>query len=449
MTKDTEDQDRVEEGSDDSAVDLEAVLGGDDDDAAEAALDLSDLDELGVDGLVAQLRGGDADPTQDADDVAAAGIGTSARPPRSPIISAIVLSVAAYLLISMFADFRYWLRSDEPVDLGEASSLVERGALSSGDYHDTYVVLRGTPDVQHAARLTTKANYVGYLRITEGSGGLFAALPRSKEDKTYNTFEGRYQGRMTRLGSDRAFPWLEQFFGNEKLTEPVDQSIEAWFSALAQAGGGAVSIGEVEIAADEQIRLVSDTPDVRLQLGRSSFTAKGAEQAVAALGYAWLAQEPTDTFYRYVARIPEAERESARALLEEDATGESANPADPAIGVVALPLRLTYVASVGSVEALDGALRFPIGDNTTARGYDAAAGKLIERATEGAIEIASSSLRAIRYERPIVVDPDGYIIEVGADPASERMAGILWLVVFGIASVNVFSILLWLRRRAA
>ncbi|MEM6992141.1 MAG: hypothetical protein AAF721_16645 [Myxococcota bacterium] len=456
MTKDTPDPDNgpidedaeVVSNADDDAVDLEKVLGGGSDDE-EAALDLTDLDELGVDGVVERLRGGPEDPTQDADDLSEAGIGGRPRQARSPFISAIVLTVAGYLLVTMFADFRYWLRSGEAIDLGDASDLVASGRLDSGDLHDQYVLLRGTPDVQHAARLTTKSNYVGYLRITEGSGSLFAALPRSKEEKVYNTFEGSYQGRMTRLGTDRAFPWLEQFFGNEKLSQPIDRPTEAWLAALAAAGpGGALSVDGVEVAAGDQVRVVTDTPDVRVQLGRSSFSASSAEQALAGLGYPWIAQDPTATFYRFVARIPEAERAEALAALEKDAKNESENPADPAIGVVLLPLRAAYLAEAGMLRVSDSTLSFPYGDNTTSPGYDVKGAKLVERSLgEGGMKVAFDRISAVRYEQPIEVDPDGYIIEVGADPSSERMAGILWLVVLGLATVNLASILLWLRRR--
>lgn len=422
-----------------------------DDDAEEDNLDLTDLDELGVDGVVERLRGGPEDHGAEYDDAEAAGVVSRPRPARSPIVSAIVLVVGTYLLVTMFADFRYWLRSSEPTDLGTAAELVAQGRLDDGGLHDTYVKLQGTPDVQHAARLTTKANYVGYLRITEGGGALFAALPRSKEEKSYNTFEGTYQGRMTRLGSDRAFPWLEQFFGNEKLAVPVDQPLDAWLSALrATGGGGPIELDGVTVAAADNVRLVTETPEVRLQLGLRSFSATAAEQAVASLGYPWVAQAPTQTFYRFLARIPKSERaQAAETLSAQIADPDAGNDADPAHGVMVLPLRAIYLAPAGGLTLSDGVLQFAYGENTATPGYDEDAGRLVERAVEPSspMRVPVADVAAIRYEQPIEVDPDGFIIEVGADPSSERMAGILWLVVLGLSMANLFSILLWLRRR--
>lgn len=448
MTKDTPEPD-----DDDDAVDLEEVLGGDPQQDDEAALDLSDLDELGVQGVVDQLRGGDVDPGQDADDLSAAGLGAAPRKPRSPVVSVIVLVVGAYLLVTMFADFRYWVTGATPVDLGEAGDLVSSGRLTSAAVENKYVVLRGTPDVQHAARLTTKAQYVGYLRIIEGGGGLFAAVPRSKDDeKSGNAFAGEYTGRMTRLGSHRAFPWLEQFFGNEELSQPVDYPLEAWVSALQVAGpGNPLDLEGVRVAQQDEVRVVTDTLEVRLQLGRSSFNATSAEKAVASLGYAWVAQEPTATFYRFLARIPESERDAAEQTLTEQGEGESINPADPAIGVLLLPLRAAYLAEAGMLRLSDGVLSFPYGANTTSPGYDAVGGKLVERSIGegGGVKVPLDRISAVRYEQPITVDPNGYIIEVGADPAGEWLTGVLWLVVFGLTGVNLISLLLWVRRRAA
>ena len=464
---DDRDQSLDEPGEDD-AVDLEKVLGGEDDEDEEDALDLSDLDELGVDGVVDRLRGG-ADPSQDEEDLAAAGIGRGRRPQRSPFISAIVLVLATFLLVSMWSDFRYWLGADEAEDVGDATTLIASGRLASGELDGKYVRLRGTPDVQHATRLTVAGptgffgwlrgvlfprtkdiKYIGYLRLLEGRGGLFAAIPRGAQDKVVNTFDGEYVGRVRKLGDDRAFLWLESYFENQKLTEPVDQPVEAWLEALEASGGGALELGDVRIGAGEKVRVVTDTDDVRLQLGRKSFSKSAAEEAVQALGVPWLAQEPTDTFYRFVARVPEAKRGEARAELEAKATGNAENPADPALGVVVLPLRATFVADAGALSRSGGTLRFPYGDNTTSPGRDVVDDKLVERSADGGeVSVPVAELSAIRYERPIEIDADGYVIDVGADPSSERMVGILWLLVLALAGVNVASIGLWVRRRSA
>ena len=462
MTKDTPDPAHDDDHeAPDSAVDLEQILGGDDDeDAAEDAMDISDLDELGVDGLVNKLRGGPSDPDRDAEDLAAAGLIEGPRKGRSPIASAFVLVAATYLLITMFADFRYWL-GDEPLDLGEAADLVASGRLESGELDDAYIVMSGTPDVQNVGRgkrgkwtpritnpFAREKEIVRYLRITEASGGLFAVVPQQANAKS-NAVEGRYQGRLTKLRTDRAFAWLTNYIDALELTVPVDHPNDAWLAALRAAPGAGVELGGQSIAAAAQVRLVTQSSDIRLQLGKSSFTEDAAAQAVAALGYPWIAQEPTGTFYRFIARIPESDRAEALEALQAQDKADGSNPADPRIGVVLFPLRAAFFAEVGALKVSADSIAFPYGENTTPRGFEVSDGKLVETSLspDGLLTIPLAAVSAIRYERPIRVDPNGYIIQVGADPSSERMMGVLWLVVLGLAVVNMLSIVVWLRRR--
>lgn len=436
-------------------VDLEEAARdiGWDDGVDEDALDLDELDAMGVDGVVERLRGGKSTPEDDAEDITAAGILKKQRPPRSPVVSLVVLAVAGYLLATMWGDFRYWLSSGEAEDLGDAADLVASGRLASEDFHDRYVIVRGTPDVQNAARLSTKSSYVGYRRITEAEGRLFAAIPRDKDDTQVNTFEGKFEGRMVRLGSDRAFPWLETFFDQQELTTPVTVDAQGLLAAVADAPGGPFTVptddGQAELGSGQNVRVVVDTPDVRLQLGRSSFNSKSSAAAVAELGYPFVQLEPTETFHRFVARIPERERDGVVERLNEglDLTGAAT---DPKVGALMLPLRATYVAVAGELRrSKSGGLALPYGENTTSPGYEVEGEALtpIDLGERPVLDIPGDAVRAIRYERPIEIDPDGYLIVQGADPSSERMAGILWLVVLGLAGMNVFSLVVWLRAR--
>src|SRR5690349_8300836 len=136
-------------------VDLEALAAEDDDPAPaglgatpsavgasatraaadEAALDLSDLDRDGVDGVVARL--GRSDAAAEAEDAA---VLRKPRRPRSPFVSILVVAFGAYLLASMWGDFRYWLRPSTPVELGHASTLLQDGRTLD-PYVDQYVAL--------------------------------------------------------------------------------------------------------------------------------------------------------------------------------------------------------------------------------------------------------------------------------------------------------------------
>jgi hypothetical protein len=302
--------------------------------------------------------------------------------------------------------------------------------------------------------MTTNKGYIGYLRISEGGGQLFAAVPRGKEEKVANTFEGRYQGRMLRLGSGRGYPWLEQFFDAEGVTRSIDTTAQQLIEAL-QSAGDTITVdtaeGPVALGPKDRVRLVAARPEARVQLGVSTFRrAEDAEARLEALGYPYAKPEGVTpkTFHSFVVRIPAAEREAARARLLEGTDAPAAS-SDPKVGAAVLPMTSTFTVPAAQLQLDRGSLSFPYGDNTTTAGYDVRDGELVERklGEDDFMSLTADELSAVRLEMPIELDPNGYLIVVGADPSTARTSGILWLVVFGIALVNVASLLLWWRRR--
>lgn len=441
-TNDDEPSGAAEPASDGPAqgeVDLEAIA-AEEGDPEEEALDMSDLDALGVEGVVARLRGEPGD-----DEVALPG---RARRRRSPVVSVLVVAFGAYLLVTMFADFRYWLRSAEPVELGHASTLLQDGRTLDA-YENQYVALEGTPDVQHAARLTTKERFIGYLRVTEGEGGLFAAVPRPKDEPATNNFEGRYVGRLRRLREDRAYQWLAEFYANEQVTLGVDLDPAGVPAALGSgslpvAGGGSTTVGSLE-----QLRLVFAGPDARVQLGNRSFPdADAAERAVAELGYPYAVLEPTATFHRFVVRVPQTERARAQQALNAGLDGAEGST-DPKVGAFVLDLPANYGAPAGEVRVEGDSLTFPRGDNTTSPGYEVQDGRLVERARTERLRLPVDQLTAVRLERVIEVDPDGFVVAVGETPGEVWMMGVLWLLALVITGANVASLVLWRRQAKA
>jgi hypothetical protein len=430
-------------------VDLEALAAEDGPSAEdpaepdEAALDLRELEAVGVEGVVARRLHTDAEA--EAEDAA---VLRKPRRQRSPLVSLLVVGFGAYLLISMFADFRYWLRSGTPEPLGHASTLLQDGRTLDA-YDDHFVALEGTPDVQHATRLTTKEQYVGYLRVTEGGGGLFAAVPRPKDQAVTNNFEGRYVGRLRRLRDDRAYEWLAEFYANERITTAVDLDPEGFVAAPGADALPTVDGGRVKVGPRDELRLVFEGPDARVQLGRSSFAdAAAAETAVAALGYPWVALPPTASFFRFVVRIPTGERARAHEALNLGLPGAGTSN-DPKVGAFVLDLPASFGTSSGSV-AIDGdEVVFPYGNNTTSLGYDVQGDRLVERAPAVEVRLPLAQLASVRLDRVITVDPDGFVVAVGEDPGSQLQAGILWLLVLAIAGANAASLVLWWRRRAA
>jgi len=432
-------------------VDLEALAAADEPvartatkaDAEEAALDMSDLESEGIDGVVARLHRSDA--AAEAEDAA---VLRKPRRHRSPFVSFLVVGFGVYLLASMFADFRYWLRPSTPETLGHASTLLQDGRTLDA-WADHYVDLQGTPDVQHATRLTTKEQYIGYLRVTEGGGGLFASIPRPKDQEVTNNFEGRYVGRLRRLRDDRAYQWLAEFYATERITTSVDLDPKGF---LANVGAGSLPTaagGTAAIGPRDELRLVFEGPDARVQLGRTSFPdAAAAERAVAALGYPYAVLEPNASFHRFVARIPAAERPRAHEALNAGLPGVEGNN-DPKVGAFVLGLPASFGAAPDSVTVEGDALAFPYGNNTTSLGYDVKDGKLVEREPSEIVRLPLAELASVRLEQVITVDPDGFVVAVGEDPSSQLQAGILWLLVLAITGANAASLVLWWRRRAA
>jgi len=411
-------------------------------DQAEDAADRTGQDGEMTAGIVADHR-----EEHDIDDP-----GPPRRRGRSPLMSLIVAAFGIYVLSTMFGDFRYWLRSNDPVDLGHAESLVKDGHLPE-DLDNKYVVLRGTPDVQHAARMSTDEQTLGYLRVMEGEGSLFAEIPRDDDEQSLTAIEGRYTGRIRRLRNTRVAAWVQQFFDSEEIVKVSDVPREALADALRSKTGGGLELatgeGSVRLTTGDRVRLVASQPDAMVQLGKKSFPrAKEAEEAVASLGFPYVALERKGSGFRsFVARIPEGEHEAAERKLNQ---GLEVPPgsADPKLGAVVLPRSATYTADVDELE-LDGkTLVFPYGHNTTPPGYDVVDGKLVERALDGgAMRVGLDEIRAVRLERPIRVDLDGYLVQVGADPKSERTTALLWFVVLGIVLLNLASpVLMWRRR---
>ncbi len=410
--------------------------------ADEDALDLGDLDAHGVDGVLARMRR-DEDPTP-------------VEPPprrvrggRSPLLSLLVTGFGIYLLVTMFPDFRFWLRSNEPQDLGQAGEIAEHGRMPDG-LHDSYVRISGTPDVRGAARMTTPSGYIGYFRITEGGGSLFAAVPRSKDEPIRDEFEGTFVGRMKQLDRDPGTGWLEQYLRDENVVRTVDAEPAALWRTLAGTRERIDTVeGALALGSGERIRLVVHPPDARVQLGVSSFDAKEAERRVAALGQPYVALGKGKAFHSFLVRIPEADRAAAAAMLQAGIE-VPANNADPKVGVAVLPGTVAFSGPPEDFELRGDDVTLPREGEQDPVLYEVVGTKLQPRPiTQGRTAIPKAWVSAVRVEQPIRLDRSGYLVVVGETPADRRYAGLGWLVVAVLVSLNIASLTAWVRRRAA
>lgn len=377
-----------------------------------------------------------AAPTDDAAPDAA----PAPRRRRSPIIDLAVILFGGYLLVTMFGDVRYFLQGSTPRDLGDATTLVENGL--PGDLSEQYVTLRGTPDVQRTARTKTGEKTVRYLRIVEGGGSLFAAIPVDPSD-TSNQFASEFTGRMRRLQNVRMLPWIEDYFNGERIAETGDLTTEQLAAALAKKS----------FKTGEQVSLSVDQPDVRIQLGRSSFAnLAAATAAVQALGFPSYTppEQPSAAFYTLFARIPDAQLVASQTTLAAAGTPATGDKPDPRFGALVVPFTTTYLVSATDLQRDGDDLSFTYGDSTTSPGFVLNGADLAPRPLDdGRLRIAMADLRAVGVVRPIRVDPQGYIVIVDERPFDQWPALALCLVVLGVIGWNITSLALLWRRRTA
>ncbi len=378
------------------------------------------------------------EPEQPADETSS----PAPRQRRSPLIDVAVALFGGYLLVTMFADVRYFLRGSTPTDLGDAATLVESGDSGMDGHDEQYVTLRGTPDVQHAARPQLGDKTIGYVRIIEGGGSLFAARPKT-DAPVSNQFEGVFTGRMRRLSDVRMFPAIQQYFDGERIVENRDITRDQLLAAIDGS----------TLGASEQISLSVDQPDARIQLGRTSFPSRAAaEAAVVALGVPWFApkDQSSAAFYTFVARIPEAQRAAAQATLEAAGVAPPTDKPDPRIGALVVPFFTTYLVPAAELRHEGTTLSFPLAANGTSPGYTVVDGKLAPRPlSDGRLQIDASQLRAAGRLQPVRVDPDGYIVLVDEHPRDQWPTLALWLVVLGVVGLNLASLVVWWRRKQA
>jgi hypothetical protein len=416
-------------------------------DPDEDALDLADLDALGVDGVVAKMHD---DPIPD-EPVAPRRV----RGGRSTVLSVVISVLGLYLLVDAFPDFRFWLRSRTPDDLGHAAEIAKSGGLPSG-MDGAYVTIAGTPDVQNAVKMTTKEELVGYQRITELGGSLFAAAPRQKDDKMLEEFSGVFTGRLRKMDRDPAYDWLVQYVAAHPITRTIDASPKALVAAVTDTDA-AMAIdtaeGRITLGAQDLVRVVVQSPDARVQIGTSSVPKLAdAEAKVAALGRPFVAlpARKTSPFHTFVVRVPEAERAAVLAQLQEGLDDPSGGT-DPKRGAAVLPGTASFSVRPDEIAISGDDLVVPANDGSATL-YDEKDGKLVARAAkDGRLRVPLDWVSAVRVERSIPIDPNGYVLDTGDEPSSSKymIIGIVWLVVATLVGLNAASLFVRLRRRMA
>ncbi|PRQ04817.1 hypothetical protein [Enhygromyxa salina] len=438
--------------------------------------DLEALDGDGFDRVVAQARAqaaepadeGEYDPELDGEldpnrgerpyTVEEAGIRSKVGWGRSPIVSAAVVVVGLFLLAATWSDFRYFLRSlqSEPRDLGLVSDIYVDGEFVER-YDNTWVVLEGDPDVQHAARMQGREGWIGFMRLIEADASLFVAIPRATQNVD-NEFPGRFEGRMRRIDEVPQWEKLQTFFNAEELIDIVDLEPAAVVAAVAGGTNKAALAGggEVELGANDRLRVVVAQSAAMVQLGRTTWpTREAADQIIGVLGKPWAFVEKRDTVWVYAVELGSSGGANANVELYQQLTralnnGEDLASADPKVGGLVLPRRATYLLDFKDLTASGAELSFTYGDNTAGTGWqvDPSTQQLEPVALrDGRLTVPTADIVAVRTERPLAADPDGYLLMVDQHPRDVWPSAVMFGAVFGVVLLNGWALAAALRRR--
>lgn len=371
---------------------------------------------------------------------------------RSPLVAGLVVMFGTYLLVSMWPDFRHWLRSTDAVeDLGHARDLIVDGKFVR-DFDNAYVEVEATVDLQHAAKLTTAKGEARYLRLPEGGMSLFAQIPQVEGERA-DTVPDRFRGRMRRHGDTSSFVWARKFFENEAIVQTIDVTLDS--AATGQrndAGDVVLSVVDedrtVTLGERDELRLVVPATTAVVQLGKTTWPdAASAREAMVALAVPFIqAERQTVHAHVFVAAIPIADRQAAQARLQAGREIPADN-ADPKVGATVLSRTNTYAGTADTIEWLDDGWRVPLG--YAHPGYEVRGETLVPRPVENdRITVRRDQVTAARVDQTLELDEDGYLIIVGEDPASQRLTAILFFVVCGIMAANLASLVLWARSRS-
>ncbi|MFV8750306.1 hypothetical protein ACNOYE_07125 [Nannocystaceae bacterium ST9] len=389
---------------------------------------------------------------------------------RSPIIAVAVIVVGLFLLVATWADFVYFLRvfQSEPRALGSVEDIYRDGEFVE-NFDNEWVVLDGEPDVQHAARTPSRDGWYGVLRLLRAEGKLFVAIPRDDEDAPAE-FPGHHEGRMRRLGATPQWEKLQQFFDAEQVIDLQDLDAGSVLAAIEQ-GSRSVESAEgvaLELGDDDMVRLVVDFPVGVVQLGRSTWkTREAAEQAVIGLGLAWapLDKKSSSVAWQFVVGLDEQAGLQQAEQARYDAIGKQleagldaaskadveANRADPKKGALVMPRRVTYLARFAELALAKGVVSIPYDqDSPEDTGWREVEGRLEAIApVEGSLAVPRSQIEAVRLERALRTDPDGYLIMVGQHPRDAWPSAVMFVGVLGVMALNVWALVAVLRRRRA
>jgi hypothetical protein len=371
---------------------------------------------------------------------------------RSPIISAAVVIVGLFLLAATWGDFRYFLRGMQsgPRDLGHVTDIYQDGRFTER-LDNQWVELSGEPDVQHAARMQGREGWIGFMRLIGADASMFVAVPRSTE-RASNQFPGRFEGRIMRNSEVAQWDRLQTFFDAEEIVVIEDLEVA---SVLAAMGSGATTVDTVAgakqpLTPTDTLRVVVRQPAAVVQLGRTTWPSRAAaDEIMQVFGRPWAFVEKRDAVWVYALDVGlDAKLELFQDLTKALNGGDDLATANAKVGGLVLPRRTTYLVEFGDLGLSEGRLSFSYGTNTAETGWQVVDGELVPvELVGGRLGVSVDAVEALRLERPLLADPNGYLIMVDQRPRDVWPSALMFGAVLAVVILNGVALVVALRRR--
>jgi len=186
------------------------------------------------------------DPGIEGDDELAR-IMSPRRAVRHPVVATLVICASLFGLYWFWDDFRFFLRSNEPENLGQVNQAVAQGRLKE----NTYVTLRGQPVTQTMANSKYSSFFGGaskrkvYWFILKDSGNRVVVrsykpliIDKHKPSEHIKLRQGIFTGRLRRLDDTSFGPKLRDFYRKRsRQAKSLQREHQLTAAAVLQGAG--------------------------------------------------------------------------------------------------------------------------------------------------------------------------------------------------------------------
>jgi hypothetical protein len=336
--------------------------------------------------------------------------GIRARPTRHPVLAAITVALAAFLVFQIRDDVRYALSPARPRELGDARGLAR--AAPSEVPVNRYVRLTGLPDRESGLILDAHGSwaFTQFFRLLGTDNKVFvrrAPDPLPVQLAESDVFTGRLL-RFHHLSFDQSI--RRHLARHVSATHFFD--VAALEAALGRAPltvtdrlGEAVTLaGEDELAIDTARRdeVTIEVPAARLDAARAALRAQGGEER---------STSPAGDRVALLARLPPARRDAALAALSD---------LDRRVRIG--PARTTTRARVSALRVAPDGLAVsgsgPTGQQVLPRG----------------------EIQAVRTMAPVVIPDDAWLLVEGERPRDHLRDLIVAVFLAGFALINLLAV---------